>query len=279
MAFRWQVARCKLDARIFAFVVNAGKSLRTVGIVGALEFDFRFAVNVRIANKTWRAFADSHVVLSETFGTWRARVVIQARIDALLVDATLIRWTVVVAETSDDSAHVTRVSSVSAQALAFGDVVANETFGVDTAGVVDQARRHAVGVNASLVRFALRIASAANSSARDVGISFVAFATRTDRTMTFDSTFGVCSAVARVSALVVDASLDFSALAVSCASDLGQRHDYLAFSVVIRHHRLGTRADHCSYWQRVQNVASRCSSARRELGARISTRVVNAGQF
>lgn len=260
-------------------MVDAGKCLRTIGVVDALELDFWFAVDVRIANKSWWTFADGHVVLSETLGAWRTRIVIQAWVDALFVDATLIRWTIVVAETSDDSAHVTWVSAVSAQALAFSNVVAHEALSVHSARVVDQARRHAVGIDASLVRFALRIASAANGSARDVGISFVTFAARTDGTMTFDSTFGVCSAVARVSALVVDASFDFSTFAVSCATDLGQWHDFPAFTVVVGHHRLGTRADHRSHRQRVQNVASRCSSARRENCARILASVVDASQF
>jgi hypothetical protein len=220
VAFRWQIARRKFNARIFAFVVDTGQCLRTVGVVDALEFNFWFAVDVRVPNKTWWALADSHMVLGETLGAWRTRIVVQARIDTLFVDATLIRWAVVVAETSDDSAHVTWISAVSAQALAFGNIIAHETLCVHSARVVDQARRHAVGVDTCLVRFALGVASTTDSSAGDVRISFVAFAARTDGTMTFDGTFGVSSAVAGVSALIVDASLHFRALAVSCASNL-----------------------------------------------------------
>lgn len=220
MAFRWQIARSKFNAGIFAFVVDASECLRTVGVIDALELDFWFAVDVRVANKAWWALADSHVVLGETLGAWGTRIVVQAWVDTLLIDATLVRWAVIVAETSDNSAHVTGISAVSAQALAFGNIVAHEALGVHSARVVDQARRHAVGVDTCLVRFALRVASATDGAAEDVGISFVTFAARTDGTMTFDGTFGVSSAVAGVSALIVDASLDFRTLAISCASNL-----------------------------------------------------------
>lgn len=51
------------------------------------------------------------MVLRLALGPWRARVVVDARVDALLVDAGLVRGTVAVRAAADDAAALVGVAS------------------------------------------------------------------------------------------------------------------------------------------------------------------------
>lgn len=175
------------------------------------------------------------MILSVTFSARRAVVFIQTRVDALFVDAALIRWTIVVTLASDDSADIARISSVSAQTATLSLVVTNVALGIDSARIIDQTRINAVLVDASLVRFALGIAATADSSTSDVRVAFVAFRARADRAMSFDDALSVGSAVAWISTLSVDASFGVRALTVDDTSGLGWRQNLLTFAIEVGH--------------------------------------------
>lgn len=181
-------------------------------------------------------------------GVWRARwsVVagVDARVNALSVNASPIRGAVVVAATSDDSATNIWISSVSASAATLSSVARGVTFGMSSARVIDQTGIDAVAIDASLSRIAFGVASAANCVTSDVGIAFIAFSAGANRPMVLHKAVGVVATVTRIAAHSIDAGLRGWTVRVCGAARRNWQHDCFAFSCRVWHPSLGTSAGH-----------------------------------
>lgn len=89
---------------------------------------------------------------------------------------------------------------------------------------------------------------------------------------------GVDAAIARITALAVDARFMVGTFAVLLAARWRWEHNATAFAVLIGHPEFGTFADHCTHRSAIQHTALGGLSARREFFARIHTLVTDAGQ-
>jgi hypothetical protein len=90
------------------------------------------------------------------------RVLVQARVHALAVDAGLLNRTVIVSPAPNQRAPDQRIAFVPRQASALGHVVLRVAFCVSRARVVDQAGVDAVAVVASLVQWTVTWCLASN---------------------------------------------------------------------------------------------------------------------
>lgn len=136
-------------AWVLAFVVQASESRWTFAIFAALWLRFRSTVNVRVPNVTFRASAQRHVVLDAAFSARRARIVVNAGIDALRVDALPVARTIAVRCASNDYTAIQRIASISAKTSAFRLVPVHVTFRIYAARIFNEARIDAVAVDAS----------------------------------------------------------------------------------------------------------------------------------
>jgi hypothetical protein len=91
-------AGAQLEAGVLTFVVQAGPAGRTFGIDLAFVFRFHWkwralwrAGDKRVANVTWWAGARRHVVGRCADGRWRAHVVEEAGVHAVVLDASAVR--------------------------------------------------------------------------------------------------------------------------------------------------------------------------------------------
>lgn len=194
------MARLEYAARILAFVVDAGESWWAFGVFATFRLGFFAALYKRISDVSRRTSAQRHVVLNPALGSWRARIVVNARIYTLRVDALPVGGTVAVGSAAHDHTSILRISAVAAQAATFGAVSVRIALGVDAAWVSNQARIYAVAVDASFARVAFGIGSAAHFTAYNVRITLVAFFARTDRSMVLHEAGAVGTAAARVAA-------------------------------------------------------------------------------
>lgn len=142
------LTRLKNLTRVLAFVVEASLESWTICIFGTFQLDFSSTVNIRISYEAWWASAERHIVLHSAFCLWRARIVVDARVDTLGVDALSIGWTIAIGTTFHNLATIVRVSTVTRQTSAFCTIDINATFCIDSTRIFNDARVDAVAVNA-----------------------------------------------------------------------------------------------------------------------------------
>lgn len=155
-------ARLQLDARIHAVLVDAGPLRRAARIettlgLGRRRLSRAFAVRQRVSDRQVVGTpAAGGVVAHVANGIRRARRIggVRARIDAALVDAGSILRAVGVQLAFDRFAPAERIAGEGRLAFAGCAVVVAVAFRVHSAGVVQNARVHAVAVVASLVEVA-----------------------------------------------------------------------------------------------------------------------------
>lgn len=152
-------ARLQHRARILAPAVQAGQHGRTIAVVVALDFALLLTERVRIAAHSGRASAQRDVILDSALRVRSARMLVNARVDALRIYARSVVRAVVIAATSDDVASFVRISAVPAGTLALGGVSSGVTFGVRSARILHQARIHAIAVDTGATAFAFRISA------------------------------------------------------------------------------------------------------------------------
>lgn len=144
-----------------------------------------------------------------------------ARVDALHVDAGMVPGAVAVAVAAYHSAAVQRIAVVTLATPTVCFMAVGEALCVHAAAVRHQARIHAVVVHAALVQGALAIVSALYRVAGDVRVALVAFFARADRFVIPHVAASVGAAVARVPALPIDAGFVLRALVVTGAGTDG----------------------------------------------------------
>lgn len=250
---------------------------RAVGVILALRHHFRPAVDVRIAYQPNRTAADDQMVLCAAFGPRRARVLVDARIDALRVAALLVVRAVVVAAALDHIALHQWVAPVAAQTATFGPIRPPEAFRPDTARVVVETRVDAVAVHARLAGFALRINTASNRTAGHVGIALVAVLARAHRPMVLNRADRIRSAAARIATLSVDASLLLGALRIRRTHTYRcLQHNAPTFSSTVWHVQWWTFAHHRAHWHRVLHRTQRGRGTWAQLVARVEATVSDA---
>lgn len=130
-AFGRFCARMYDQTRILTLVAETGEFVRTVAVLPTFGPDFRLAVDVRVTGEAGWATAYRQVIEDSAFRAGRARIVMNARIDALHVDARVIPGTIAVAVAADDTATIQRIAIVAFAAAAIGHVIIGEAFAVD----------------------------------------------------------------------------------------------------------------------------------------------------
>lgn len=137
-----------------------------------------------------------------------------ARIDTLHVDAGIVSWTITIAVATDHSATIQRISIIALATPTISFVFVGEALRVYSAVIGDQTRIHAVVVHATLVQVTFAVACAFHGVASDVWVALIAFVAGTDRFVISYVARGIGTAVARISALSIDAGFCVAALVV-----------------------------------------------------------------
>jgi hypothetical protein len=150
-------------------------------------------------------------------GMRRARVVVDAGIDTLHIDASVIARTVAIAVAANNPASIQRIAMVAFAAMAVSHVVVREALGVGAARVCDQARVYAVVVLTGLIDCTLTVVLALNRIACDFRVALVALLARADRLVVPYVADGVGPAIARIATLSIDAGVVVAAIVVDCA--------------------------------------------------------------
>jgi len=155
-------ARLEHGARVLTLFVEAGQPRWAVRVLPTLGPRLGPTAHVGVADHARRAAAHGEMVLDPAFGSGRAWVLVDARVDALGVDAGSVARTVVAGAAAHDVAALVWVPAVPAQAAALGTVTECVALGVRSARLSNDARVDTVSVDASLIRSAFRITAAAN---------------------------------------------------------------------------------------------------------------------
>lgn len=202
-----------------------------------------------------------------------------ARVDALHVDAGMVPGAVAVAVAAYHSAAVQRIAVVTLATPTVCFMAVGEALCVHAAAVRHQARIHAVVVHAALVQGALAIVSALYRVAGDVRVALVAFFARADRFVIPHVAASVGAAVARVPALPIDAGFVLRALVVTGAGTDGGYLNWSADSIDVGGPAFGTGAGHSPHRNGVEDIASGVLLARSNHRTRIDALVLDAHQF
>lgn len=208
------MARLQNSARVLAFLVYAGESRWTIAVFATLRFWFLPAAHVRISEETNRTPAQRYMILHPALRQRRARVVVNARVDALGVNTLPVTRTIAVRHAPNQDTPSEWIAPVAAAASALRLACVYETLSVDSAGVLNQTGADAVAVDARLGRTAFGIGPAPNRVTGGVRVPFEALFAGADRAVVLHETFAVKSAVAGVATESVDAGLAGRAVVV-----------------------------------------------------------------
>ena len=138
------------------------------------------------------------MVLDAAFRSRRARVVVDARVDTLGVDALSVARTVAVGGATDHATSFQGISAVAAATATFGAVLVDKTFGVDSARIFNETRVDAVAIDARFSRFAFGVDSATHLTTCYVRITLVTFFAGTNRSVVLDIASRMRATVTRV---------------------------------------------------------------------------------
>lgn len=273
------LTRLQYLARIDALFVDAGQAGWTIRIQFAHGLWLGTAIHIGIAQEVSGTAANSHVILWSTLGTRGTHIVVDTRIDALLVLAGLVRGAVVVAAAANDAATLVGIATVSAQATALGTTGLDVALGVGTTRIVDQAGIDAVAIDAGLARVTFTIDTTANGTAGDIGVTLESILATADGAMLLHLADGIGATVAWVAALSVHTRLLVTAVQITLASRRALQHQLTTLATGIGHLRLGTLTDHGANGHTVQHTAVGTACARREFCAWVRALGIDAGQF
>jgi len=119
-------------------------------------------------------------------------------------------------------------------ATAISHVIIGEALGIGAAWIRDQTRIHAIVILAGLVERALAVMPALNRVTGNFRIALVALFARADRFVVPHVASGVCTAVAGIATLPVDARLTITAIVVRRARS-NDRQLYYKIVIIILH--------------------------------------------
>lgn len=147
------------------------------------------------ANVGISGIADRTATLGLVFGHQALRVLcagvlVQTRVDTVLVPASFVLWTLGVTPAADDLTCNERIAFIARNTSAHGPVLGGITLGKSAAGILYQTRVHAVAVNAGFLVSTFSITLATDRLASNLGITNETWRTHADRSMVLDEARG-----------------------------------------------------------------------------------------
>ena len=276
-------ARGRAGARVEGFAeqdalaVEAGVLGRAVLVLDTLGCGDGQAGHQRVASEAERAAALSLVVSDKTvciFSTW---ILVETRINTILISAGFVLRTLGVSATADDFTGNKRIPLVAGDTLTVGLVAGGVALGEPAARVLHQARVHALPVEAGLSVPAVVVALATNRLAGNQRISDVARRTGTNRSVGLYEALGIGPTITGVHALAVDAGLAVGTVVVPGAARRVRDLYGSAAGVGVGHPALATRANHCSKGQTIDYSTYGSDMAGRERETGVLAPFVEAG--
>jgi hypothetical protein len=189
----------------------------------------------------------------KAFSIRRTWILIDTRIDTVLVSARLVSWTLRVSAAANQFTAHKWISFISRQTAAVGSVKGGVALSKSATRVIDQAGVDTLALDAglSVPTFAVRLTS--DGLAANLRIANIAWGTDTGGSVVHSEALGSCAAVTGVFALSVDAGLAIGTVVISgTAGRIGQLH-WLTPGVCLWHPSLSTAADHGSEGQTVDH--------------------------
>jgi len=192
------------------------------------------------------AAALSKVLADEAVGVFGARISGLARVDAVPVLASTGQRTLRIGPASDGNASGERITFVSVDAAAVGDVALGVAFGVGAARIVQETGVDALAVAAGLPVLTLGVGLAADRLALDLWVADGALGALAHGPVVRQEALSPLATVTRVHADTVDASIVLFALVVTNAAWWVGGFYRDAAPVSVRYPAFSTRADHSS---------------------------------
>ena len=186
--------------------------------------------------------------------TW---ILVDARIDTVLVSTGLVSWTLRVSAAADNFTAHEWISFISRQTAAVGSVEGGVALSKSATRVIDQAGVDTLSLDAGLSVSTLSIRLTSYGLTGDLGVAHIARGTDTGGSVVHSEALGSSAAVAGVLALPVDAGLTIGTVVISgTAGRVGQLHRFTP-GVGLRHPALSAAADHGPEGQTVDHSAHR----------------------
>jgi len=186
--------------------------------------------------------------------TW---ILIDTRIDTVLVSAGLVSWTLRVSAAADNFTAHEWISFISRQTAAVCSVEGGVALSKSATRVIDQAGVDTLSLDARLSVATLSIRLTSDGLAGYLGVAHIARGTHAGGSVVHSEALGSSAAVAGILALSVDAGLSIGTVVISgAAGRVGQLHR-LAPGVCLGHPALPAAADHGPEGQTVDHRADR----------------------
>ena len=188
------------------------------------------------------------MVTDKTFSIRRTWILIETRIDTVLVSASLVRWTLWISATSNDLTTNKRIALVSWQTSTVGPVLGRITFSKSSTGVLHQTGVDTFSLNTSLPVSALAVRLTTNRITGYLRIAHVAWRTDTDWSVVLHKTLSSGSTVTRIFTLSVDTSFSIGTVVISSTTwRVGNLH-WFTPGVCLRLPAWSAGADHSPEW-------------------------------
>lgn len=195
------------------------------------------------------------MIVGATLGTGRARISVHTRVDTLRVLALLLRRAIAVTTTTDHVAPLIWITAISASAPTLCLVSGHVALSVLPARIGDEARVHTDTVDTRFVQVALTVRSTADRSTSRLWVALVAWLATAHGSMIVYVAFRIKTAIARISALPIDASLRSGTLRIAFTTWVALQHYLSALTIDVGYPQFRTFANHSPYWHTVKHGA------------------------
>ena len=194
----------------------------------------------------------------KAFSIRRTWILIDTRIDTVLVSARLVSGTLRVSAASDQFTAHKWISFISRQTPAVGSVEGGVALSKSATRIIDQAGVDTLSLDAGLSVTTLTVRLTSYGLTANLRIANIARGTDTGGSVVHSEALGSGAAVTRVFALSVDAGLAIGTVVISgTAGGVGQLH-WLTPGVCLWHPSLSAAADHGPEGQTVDHCTHRC---------------------
>ena len=259
-----------------AFVVQTGVLRGAVLVLDALRGGDGHTRHPGVASEADGAAALGLVNTDKTLSIRRTWILIDTRIDTVLVSACLVSWTLRVGAAANHFTSREWVSFIPWQTAAVGSVKGGVALSKSAARVIEQAGVDTFSLDAGLSVSALSIRLTSDGLTGDLGVAHISRGTDTGRPVIHCEALGSSSTVAWVLALSIDAGLAIGTVIISgTAGRVGELHR-LAPGVRLRHPALSAAADHGPEGQAVDHGAHRRHVTRGQRVTRVGASLIEA---
>ena len=193
------------------------------------------------------------MVTDKTFSIRRTWILIETRIDTVLVSAGLVSRTLWVSATSNHLTSTERIALISWQTSTVCSVLGWITLGKSSTGILHQTRIDTFSFDTRLSVSALIVRLTTDGFTGYLRIAHVAWRTNTDRSVVLNKTLSSTSTVTWIFALSVDAGLTIGTVVISGTSWRVGDLNRLAPGVSLRLPAWATGTDHGSEGQTVDH--------------------------